>query len=72
MAQEAAPVVPDLRVQLVELKAPAVELLTKFTLPVGVIGVFDVSLTVAVQVVLELTTTGEGAQITDVEVGRVP
>lgn len=63
-AQEAVPVVPALRVQLVELKTPAVELLAKFTLPVGEVS----PLTVVVQVVLELTTTGEGAQVTEVEV----
>ena len=61
------------RVQLIVtgLKVP-VELVAKITLPVGVMGTVEVSFTVAVHVVIVPTTTGEGAQVTDVEVGRVP
>jgi hypothetical protein len=68
--QVATPVVADAAsVQLVAgVKAP-VELVVKVTDPVGVVGVADVSVTVAVQLVGWLTTIDEGEQETLVVVG---
>ena len=59
----------DTSVQLVPgLKVP-VELLAKLTVPVGKESVPDVCVTVAVQLVEELSNTLAGEQATDVEVG---
>ena len=46
-----------------------VELVAKLTDPVGVVGVADVSVTVAVQLVPWFTTTDDGLQLTVVVVG---
>ena len=60
------------RVQLAALKVPA-PLLVKPTVPVGVVGVAEVSVTVAVQDAAWLTTTDPGVQVTAVVVGwRAP
>ena len=65
-------VVPAASVQLAEagLNVP-VELVVKLTEPEGVVGPAAVSVTVAVQLVAWLTTTGEGEQLTLVLVGCV-
>ncbi len=65
-------VVPATNVQLAEvgLNVP-VELVVKLTEPEGVVGPAAVSVTVAVQLVAWLTTTGEGEQLTLVLVGCV-
>ena len=58
------------RVQLAELKLPA-PLLLQLTVPVGVIGVpGDVSVTVAVQVIIWLAWVVLGEQVTPVELLR--
>jgi hypothetical protein len=49
---------------------PALEV--KVTVPLGVTGVVEVSITVAVHDVEEPTTTEEGRQLTEVDTGRVP
>ena len=61
-----------LSVQVVELNVPEPEV-TSETAPVGVIAVPDaVSVIVTVQAVDPSIETGEGAQVTAVEVDRVP
>jgi len=62
-------VVPAVRVQLaaVGVKVP-VEFVVKLTVPVGVVGLDDVSVTVAAQLVALLTVTEAGAQATEVVV----
>jgi hypothetical protein len=62
-------VVPAARVQpaVVGLKVPVL-LVVKLTLPVGVVGVDDVSVTVAVQLLAILTVTVPGEHATLVEV----
>jgi len=52
------------------LKVP-VELVVKLTLPVGVVGLVDVSVTVAVHVLAVLIVTELGAQLTVVLVGAM-
>jgi hypothetical protein len=61
--------VPAARVQLaaVGVKVP-VEFVVKLTVPVGVVGLDDVSVTVAVQLVALLTVTEVGEQAMDVAV----
>ncbi len=68
---EAVPTAPATRVQLGRLNDPVTPLLAKVTVPVGVVGVADVSVTVAVHVVAWFITTGFGLQFTAVEVGWV-
>jgi hypothetical protein len=64
------PVVPAPRVHVaVGLNVP-VELVVKLTVPVGVVGDEDVSVTVAVQVVATLIPTGLGLHETAVVVVR--
>ncbi len=60
---------PAARVQLaaVGVKVP-VEFVVKLTVPVGVVGLDDVSVTVAVQLVALLTVTELGEQAMDVVV----
>ena len=62
-------VVPAARVQLaaVGVKVP-VEFVVKLTVPVGVVGLDDVSVTVAVQLAGLLTVIELGEQATDVVV----
>ena len=64
--QEAELPEPD-NVQLVELKLPA-PLDVKLTVPVGVVGEADVSVTVAVQLVVVPTGSVAGLQLTEVVV----
>jgi len=61
-------VVPAANVHGEPVNVP-VPLLVKETVPVGVVGVVDVSVTVAVHVVDEPKATLGGAQDTDVVVG---
>src|SRR2546425_12213223 len=56
------------RVQLPAGANVPVELVVKLTDPVGVVGVADVSVTVAVQLVPWFTTTDDGLQLTDMVV----
>ena len=57
---------PAVRVQVAEgLKDPELSVL-KRTVPVGFVGVGDVSVTLAVQLVATLTTTEPGEQVTTV------
>ena len=66
----ATPVVADAAsVQLVAGVKVPVELVVKVTNPVGVVGVPDVSVTVAVQLVPWFTTTDDALQLTVVVVG---
>ena len=59
---------PADRVQLVDgLKTPEL-LVVKSTVPVGVVGLVEVSFTLAVQLVAALTTTEPGEQVTTVVV----
>ncbi len=53
--------------QVAELKVPA-PLLLKLTVPVGVTGVAEVSVTVTVQVIAAPTATRLGLQLTEVDV----
>jgi hypothetical protein len=53
------------------LKVPAA-VVVKLTVPVGVIGVVNVSVTVAVQVVAVVTTTGLGMHEAEAVVGWTP
>ena len=65
--------IPDDRVQVVELNAPAGPVSANVTVPVGVIGkIVEVSLTVAVQVEGWFTTTEEDEQLTTVADGCWP
>ncbi len=61
--------VPAVRVQLaaVGVKVP-VEFVVKLTVPVGVVGLDDVTVTVAVQLLALLTVTEAGEQATEVVV----
>jgi hypothetical protein len=55
------PVEPAARVQLAEVGAKVpVEFVVKLTLPVGVVGLDELSVTVAVQLVAEPTVTEAG------------
>jgi hypothetical protein len=58
----------ELSVQVAEGENEPELLLEKVTVPVGVVGVTEVSVTVAVQVVGWLTATDAGVQLTAVEV----
>ncbi len=62
-------VVPANRVQLPALLKVPVLSLVKLTVPVGGVGVVDVSVTVAVHVVGLFTWTEPGEQETEVDVG---
>jgi len=53
-------------------KEPGAPVSLKVTHPVGVVGVPEVSATVTVHVVLTLTATVEGLQLTAVELARIP
>ena len=62
-------VVPAARVQLAAVGAKVpVEFVVKLTVPVGVVGLDDVSVTVAVQMLALLTVTEAGEQATEVVV----
>jgi hypothetical protein len=65
--QLAVPVTPAIRVQLA-VAGVTLPVAVKLTLPVGVVGVVEVSVTVAVQVEPWFTNTVTGAQETEVEV----
>jgi len=68
--QVATPVVADAaKVQLAAGVKVPVEFVVNETVPVGVVGAAEVSVTVAVQLVGWLTTTEEGEQETLVVVG---
>ena len=68
--QVATPVVAEAaRVQLVAGVNVPVEFVVKLTEPVGVVGVADVSVTVAVQLLPWFTTTEDGEQVMEVVVG---
>ena len=58
--------------QLKGLKEPVTPVTLKLTVPAGVIGVPEVSVTVVVQVALTLTAREEGLQLAAVEVVCVP
>jgi hypothetical protein len=60
--QLAVPTVAPVRVHVVVGAKVPVELVVKLTVPVGVVGLVEVSATVAVQVVDELTCIEEGEQ----------
>jgi hypothetical protein len=60
---EATPVEPATRLQAVDVKVP-VELVVKLTVPVGLVGLLEVSVTVAVHVLGVLTVTEPGEQLT--------
>jgi len=57
---------PDDRIQVIELNEPAGPVSANVTVPVGMVGPVDVSVTVAVQVEAWLTITEEGEQLTTV------
>jgi hypothetical protein len=68
--QEAVPaVVPAARVHVVDVKVPVL-FVVNVTVPVGVVGAEEVSVTVAAQVVLVPTVTELDAQTTEVVVVR--
>jgi hypothetical protein len=66
--QLAVPTVVPARVHVVVGVKVPVELVVKLTVPVGVVGLAEVSATVAVQVVAVLTCTEDGKQTTMVVV----
>lgn len=67
--EEEAPDPDRVQGEPVKLPAPSV---VKVTVPPGVNGVAEVSVTVAVHVLEEPTATEAGRQLTEVDVGSVP